>query len=146
MGSLPIPRFRVYLGTSSAWLGAAAPLVLSLGLLPARYDSGRRGFPVPAVAVRVGSGQTSIDTRVDCAPCGPPARHAANFRPLLALIGAADHWQSCDNHLDNPAPGEILPRLVGVQPQMQYLWPDGGFGPKDIRLETEARLDIVKDD
>src|SRR6266446_2016358 len=130
----------------SAWLGAAALPLPSLGLLPARYDSGRPGFPVPAVAVRGESGQTSADTRADYAPCGPPARHAANFRLLLALLGAADHWQSCDNHLYNPAPGEILPRLVGVQPQMEDLGLDGGFGPKDIRLETEARLDMVKDD
>src|SRR6266446_7060177 len=105
----------------SAWLGAAALPLPSLGLLPARYDSGRPGFPVPAVAVRGESGQTSADTRADYAPCGPPARHAANFRLLLALLGAADHWQSCDNHLYNPAPGEILPRLVGVQPQMEDL-------------------------
>jgi hypothetical protein len=29
---------------------------------------------------------------------------------------------------------------------VQDLWPDGGFGPKDIRLEMEARLDMVKYD
>jgi hypothetical protein len=37
-------------------------------------------------------------------------------------------------------------RLVRVQPQVESLGIDGGFGPKDIRLEMQTSLDMVKDD
>ena len=39
---------------------------------------------------------------------------------------------------------QLVHRFVRVQPQMKYLWIDGGFGPKDIRLEMKARLHMVK--
>jgi hypothetical protein len=58
-----------------------------------------------------------------------------------------ERWSACKNHLDNLAPGDILPRLVGVQPQVEALRIERGFGPKDIRRqETPACLDMVKYD
>src|SRR5262249_12644177 len=99
---------------------------------------------VRAAAAQAGLAPTWRDTQPPCAPSVQPGVPAGDSVPPLEQPSVVHHFQSWCNYLYDASTLEILPQLVGIQPEGERVLTDRDFRPKHIGVEANLGLGIVK--